>query len=274
MGNVRATAPAVKGEAPRLGPLRRGAVVHGDALLVLPEVPAESFDVVFLDWPYATASAVRGKDDGAAGRIYGPVSFLTRVCSALRRVARTGCHAYVFSNHQGLPDHALAVGGGALLPEHHAVAVQWRVAVAAGETVLGLDAWVVERPLVHGREMSLGGWYPSTTIAWGSRYVGTGGVWRGAWTPILVASKGPMDRRVDGAFANFIDDVPALRHDRAHPYEKPAALWDRLCAPSVVRGTRVLDLFAGSASSRPVVEALGGEWYGLDVDVAYAEAKR
>lgn len=229
MANVRAAPPSVKHVLDQIGPLRRGRVVHGDALLVLPEVPPESFDLVVLDWPYATASAVRGKDDGAAGRLYGPVSFFACVCQAVHRVARPGCHVYAFTNGQGKADHAYA--------------------------------------------MSTGGLYPAVEIAWGSRYVGTGGIWRGAWSPIFFASKGPAEARTEGAHANFIDDVPALRRERAHPYEKPAALWERLFAPSVVEGTRVLDLFAGSASSRAPVEARGGEWYGLDVDPRYAEVE-
>ncbi len=205
-----------------------GKIAYGDILRLLPEVPIETFDVVFLDWPYATSSAVRGKDDGAAGRIFGPVSFLTKVLQAVHRVARRGCHLYVLSNTSGAPD--------------------------------------------HGYMMSIAGWYPTTTIAWDSCYVGTGGAWRGSWTPILVASKGPWDQRVEGAFKNAFS-VPAKRHDRRHPYEKPPELWEKLGAPSVVGNTRVLDAFAGSGSSRGPTEAAGGEWFGIDVDPSFADTE-
>ena len=57
-----------------MNPLQAGKTIQGDALRLLKEVPGDTFDTIFFDWPYSQASAVRGKDDGAAARIFGPVS--------------------------------------------------------------------------------------------------------------------------------------------------------------------------------------------------------
>jgi DNA modification methylase len=187
---------------------------------------SETFHTVYFDWPYASASPVRGKDDGAAGRLYGPISFLTRALQQVHRVALPGAHLYVFANAQGIPDTGFA--------------------------------------------MSIAGWCPTTIIAWDGCYVGTGGLWRGSWTPIFFASKGPAAVRVPGAFKNSFR-VPAVRRNRRHPYEKPPGVWKRLGAPSVVRGCRVLDVFAGSGSSRRDTERRGGIWYGIDVDPRFAD---
>lgn len=84
--------------------LVRGGVVNGDCLKVLREVPAGTFDTIMFDWPYSQGSPVRGKDDGAAARVYGPISFLIRALQQLHRVAKTGCHLYVFGDWKGIPD--------------------------------------------------------------------------------------------------------------------------------------------------------------------------
>jgi len=211
-----------------LDPLQLGRIVHGDALRVLGHVPEQSFDTIFFDWPYSQGSAVRGKDDGAAARVYGPVSFLVKTLQEAHRLARVGAHLYLFCDWKGIPDVGLA--------------------------------------------MSLSGWFPTTIIAWDKCYVGTGGFWRSSWDPIFFASKGPADKRTEKAFPNVIR-TPAVRQGRDHPYEKPLELWQKLCEPSVVKNCLVLDMFAGSGSSRAPVEALGGAWYGLDVDPAFADSR-
>jgi DNA modification methylase len=208
--------------------LRSGEIVHGDTLHILAEEPAESFDTIFLDWPYPQASPVRGKDDGAAARIFGPVSFLVRLLRETNRIAKPGAHIYLFGDWKGIPD--------------------------------------------AGYAMSVTGWFPTTIIAWDKQYVGTGGVWRSSWDPIFFASKGPADVRTDKAYGNTLR-TPSVRAGRSHPYEKPEALWARLCDVSVAKGCRVLDPFAGSGSSRAPTLAAGGDWYGIDVDAAFADAE-
>lgn len=76
-------------------------------------VPADSFDTIFFDWPYSQGSPVRGKDDGAAARVYGPMSFLVRMLQEIHRIAKTGAHLYLFGDWKGIPDsgYALSLSG-------------------------------------------------------------------------------------------------------------------------------------------------------------------
>jgi len=201
--------------------LVQGQLAIGDALDVLRSEAPASFGCIFLDWPYSQMSPVRGKDNGAAGRIYGHMSFLHRLLQEVHRVAKPGAHLYVFGDWRGIAD--------------------------------------------TGYTMSTTGWFPTTIIAWDKCYCGTGGFWRSSWDPIWFASKGPAELRTDRALPNVIR-VPADRSKGRHPAQKPVELWKRLCEPSVVDGTRVLDPFAGSGSSRGPVEEAGGIWFGVDVD--------
>jgi DNA modification methylase len=93
--------------------LKPGKIVFGDALNVLGDEPADSFDTVFLDWPYSQASPVRGKDDGAAARVFGPVSFLARLLQEVARIAKPGAHLYLFADWKGIPDagYAMSLSG-------------------------------------------------------------------------------------------------------------------------------------------------------------------
>jgi DNA modification methylase len=91
----------------------RSRITRGDALVVLGGVPDAHFDTIFCDWPYSQASPVRGKDDGAAARVYGPVSFLARILQECARVARPGAHLYLFGDWKGIPDagYAMSLSG-------------------------------------------------------------------------------------------------------------------------------------------------------------------
>jgi DNA modification methylase len=84
--------------------LRENDIVQGDVLDILQgDSLRDSFDTIFADWPYSQMSPVRGKDNGAAGRIYGPFSFLHRVLQGLHRVAKPGAHLYVFGDYASHP---------------------------------------------------------------------------------------------------------------------------------------------------------------------------
>lgn len=93
--------------------LEQGKTIAGDVLRVLKDAPSSFFDTIWFDWPYSQNSAVRGKDDGAAARIFGPVSFSVQVLTELHRVAKTGCHLYVFGDWKGIPDtgYCLSLSG-------------------------------------------------------------------------------------------------------------------------------------------------------------------
>jgi site-specific DNA-methyltransferase (adenine-specific) len=107
----------------------------------------------------------------------------------------------------------------------------------------------------------------ATCVAWTRTTVGTGGLFRGAWDPVLIASSGTANAIDRAAIPNVIQANPPGR--RSHPYEKPEALWAHIMQriPSGV----VLDPFAGSgASLRPAVDH-GSTWVGIEVDQSHCE---
>jgi DNA modification methylase len=93
-------------------PLRRDKVVHGDSVDIM-ERTSLMVDTFFMDWPYSQMSPVRGKDVGAAWRVFGPHSFLQRMLTAARKIATPGAHLYLFGDWRGIPDagYALSVTG-------------------------------------------------------------------------------------------------------------------------------------------------------------------
>lgn len=115
---------------------------------------------------------------------------------------------------------------------------------------------------------SLAGLRISTCLAWTRNRSGTGGMFRGAWDPIYVASKGTPSIRDRAAIPNVVNaDHPT---DREHPYEKPAKVWDHLL--SRLPATTVLDAFAGSCTSADTAIRLGHKWVGIEADERHCEA--
>lgn len=114
---------------------------------------------------------------------------------------------------------------------------------------------------------TLAGLRISTCIAWTRNRSGTGGMFRGAWDPIFVASKGTPNIRDKSAIPNVINaDHPT---DKDHPYEKPVAVWNHLL-PRVPAGV-VVDAFAGSGGSADVALRHGHQWVGIEADERHCE---
>jgi site-specific DNA-methyltransferase (adenine-specific) len=185
--------------------------------------PGRATLVVF-DPPYAVGSPVRGREDGAAGSVFGPLSFMSRTLSASACALRPGGVVMVFADWRRMPDLAY-------------------IASTVGLRPSAMVAWVRNRP-------------------------GTGGLFRSAWDPILIASRGTPDAIDRAAIRNVIvADYPTKR---VHPYEKPAEVFrhvmSRICRP----GDLVLDPFAGSGVSGRVAAELDLEWAGCDIDPEYA----
>lgn len=197
---------------------------HADALDWLAgRGPGEAALIVF-DPPYAVGTPVRGREDGAAGSVFGPLTFMSRTLTQAARVLRPGGVCMIFADWRRMPDLAYVA------------------------TTVGLRA--------------------STCVAWTRKRPGTGGVFRSAWDPILLASRGTADAIDRAAIRNVIEaDYPTKRR---HPYEKPAAVFrhtmSRICRP----GDLVLDPFAGSGVSGAVAAELGLRWAGCDIDPAFA----
>ena len=107
----------------------------------------------------------------------------------------------------------------------------------------------------------------SACVAWVKGTVGTGGLFRSAWDPILVGTKG-SPRLIDkAAVPNVITLSPIMRGE--HPYEKPPQLWAhflRRIPPCVV-----VDPFTGTGASATAARRHGHSWIGIEVEPKYCE---
>jgi site-specific DNA-methyltransferase (adenine-specific) len=115
--------------------------------------------------------------------------------------------------------------------------------------------------------LTLTGLRLATCVAWTRTTVGTGGLFRSAWDPILIASNGSPDTVDRSAIPNVITANPP--GSRCHPYEKPSAIWTHILE-RIPAGT-VVDPFAGSGSSMRAALNGGRQWIGVEVDERYCE---
>ena len=114
---------------------------------------------------------------------------------------------------------------------------------------------------------TLAGLRISTCVAWTRNRSGTGGIFRGAWDPIYVTSKGTPSTRDKAAMPNVINaDHPT---NKAHPYEKPAKVWEHLLKR--IPPTHVVDAFAGSGKSADIAIRHGHRWSGIEADERHCE---
>jgi DNA modification methylase len=201
-------------------------IERADALDWLSKQPTGEATLVVYDPPYAVGQPVRGREDGAAGSVFGPLSFMSRTLAEVARALRPGGVCMIFADWRRMPDLAYIA------------------------TTNGLRA--------------------STCLAWTRKRPGTGGMFRSAWDPILIASRGTPDAIDRAAIPNVIEAEHPTR--RTHPYEKPQQVFrhvmTRICRPNDI----VLDPFAGSGVSGQVAVELDLDWRGCDIDPAFASA--
>jgi site-specific DNA-methyltransferase (adenine-specific) len=114
---------------------------------------------------------------------------------------------------------------------------------------------------------TLAGLRISTCVAWTRSRPGTGGMFRGAWDPIYVASKGTPTIRDKSAVPNVIN--ADNNTDKDHPHEKPTKVWNHLLTR--IPATKVVDPFAGSCGSGMVAVQLGHMWVGIEADERHCE---
>lgn len=189
--------------------------------------------LVVYDPPYAVGTPVRGREDGAAGSVFGPLSFLSRTLASCQKALRPGGVVVAFADWRRMYDLAYVA------------------------STVGLR--------------------PTTCIAWVRRRPGTGGLFRAAWDPILLLSRGVPDAIDRSAVRNVVetDDVVVADYPsrRSHPYGKPPEIFrhilPRICRP----GDLVLDPFAGSGVTRDVALSLNLQWQGCDIDPAYTSTQ-
>ncbi len=113
----------------------------------------------------------------------------------------------------------------------------------------------------------------STCVAWTRSTAGMGALFRSAWDPMLVLSKGTPNRK-DRAAVRNVCEVNKPRGGE-HPYEKPVALWRHLL-DRIPQGI-VLDPFMGTGASLIAAKASGhAAAIGIEIEERYCEiaAKR
>lgn len=89
---------------------------HADALEWLPTIPDDSVRAAIYDPPYAVGSPVRGREDGAAGSVFGPLSFMSRTLTEVARTLMPGGVALLFADWRRMPDLAYVASTVGLRP--------------------------------------------------------------------------------------------------------------------------------------------------------------
>lgn len=112
----------------------------------------------------------------------------------------------------------------------------------------------------------------ATCVAWTRTTVGPGGIFRSAWDPMLILSKGTPTVVDRSGIRNVIEVNKPRGSD--HPYEKPAELWGHVLQR--VPPTVVLDPFSGTGTSSLAASRHGHQWIGFEADERWCElqAKR
>jgi DNA modification methylase len=194
---------------------------------------------VIFDPPYATTTPRAGKEDGAAGTVSGPLSFLHRTMALSARALMPGGIVIVFGDYQRLPDLMYAATTSGLRPS-------------------ACVAWVRSRPGLGG--LLRASWDPVLVVSRG--------------TPDTVSRAAVRNVIVTEISSDVIEADYEL--PRPHPYSKPPVVYAHLLRRVCRRGDVVLDPFAGSGSSRVAAEKLGLDlvWRGCDIDPAFAEEER
>ncbi len=214
-------------------------IEHADARQWLARQEPGAASVVLFDPPYSRNRPMRGREDGAAGSVFGPFGFMSQVmplchralrpCGNVARGERGGGVVIAFCDVELMPD------------------MGW-IATTSGLKYAGCLSWCRSNG-------------------------GGGGIFRGAWSPVMLFSRGSPDRVDKANVKNWIVADPPGGNAKEHPYQKPIPLLEyilrRVCGP----GDMVLDPFAGSGSSRTACANLKLDliWRGCDIDPAYAE---
>jgi DNA modification methylase len=196
-----------------------------DALPWLASQGSATAQLVVFDPPYAVGTPVRGREDGAAGSVFGPFGFMHKALQEVARVLVPGGVGVMFADWKRMPDLLYMA--------------------------------------------SISGLRPSTCVAWVRSRPGTGGLFRSAWDPIQIVSRGVPTAVDRAAVRNVIEADYDTK--RTHPYGKPAKVFQQIFARACQPGDLVIDPFAGSGVTREVAASMGLRWAGCDVDPAFAD---
>lgn len=216
-------------------------VAWDDALNWLPSLPAGSARAAIFDPPYAVGSPVRGREDGAAGSVFGPLSFMTRALREVARVLMPGGVALLFADWRRMPDLNYIASTVGLRPATQV-------------------PWIRNRPGTGG--LLRASWDPITVVARGV----PDAVDRAAIRNVVEThAADDVEEALDGLVVRA--DYPSRR---AHPYGKPPEVYRHILARVCRSGDLVIDPFAGSGASREAAHALGCRWMGCDIDPDWA----
>jgi DNA modification methylase len=98
------------------------SVAWDDALIWLPTLGDGSARAVIFDPPYAVGTPVRGREDGAAGSVFGPLSFMSRALRQVTRILMPGGICLIFADWRRMADLAYVASTVGLRP---ATTVAW-----------------------------------------------------------------------------------------------------------------------------------------------------
>jgi DNA modification methylase len=208
------------------------AIDHADALDWLADRANADATLVVFDPPYAVGSPVRGREDGAAGSVFGPLSFMSRALALTAAALRPGGVCMMFADWRRMPD---------LLYVASTVGLRPSVCIA----------WTRKRPGTGGLFRSA--WDPIQICA------------RGIPDAVDRAA-------VRNVIETFEDDVVEADYQtkRTHPYGKPPEVFRHVFPRICIPGDLVLDPFAGSGVSGRVAAEMNLRWQGCDIDPAFA----
>lgn len=92
------------------------SVEWNDALLWLPGIADGTVRAAIFDPPYAVGTPVRGREDGAAGSVFGPLSFMSRTLREVSRTLMPGGIVAIFADWRRMPDLAYVASTVGLRP--------------------------------------------------------------------------------------------------------------------------------------------------------------
>jgi site-specific DNA-methyltransferase (adenine-specific) len=79
-------------------------IEHADALDWIEAQSRGEATVVVFDPPYAVGTPVRGREDGAAGSVFGPLSFMSRTLAASAKALKPGGIVMIFADWRRMAD--------------------------------------------------------------------------------------------------------------------------------------------------------------------------
>lgn len=225
-------------------------ILQGDTLDLMLELEASTFDVVLTDPPYSSGATRE------AGKTWH---------TAIERMSRNKDKRWFGGDSMSTP---------AMLWFIRACAQQWFRVLKPGGHVLCFIDWRMA-PIVADAVSSAiesADLRRAGLIVWDKQRFHMGEFYRNQHELILHFTRGqneaPRCRNVGNVIA-----CPIVR-EGLHPTEKPVPLLTKLLTPCAGLGSRVLDSFAGSASTGETALRLGASFVGIEREDHYVAVGR